>query len=84
MPSFTWVASSLVVIVESATFLNFRAGPEIKEGEGYVFYDVIPDATAVAVVGLGEKDQGVNQSELIHQGKEAVRTAAAGGILNKY
>ncbi|XP_026287108.1 cytosol aminopeptidase isoform X2 [Frankliniella occidentalis] len=55
------------------------AGPEIKEGEGYVFYDVIPEATAIAVVGLGDKDRGVNQSESIHQGKEAVRTAAAVG-----
>lgn len=40
------------------------------------------DYSGVAVVGLGKQNLGVNKLEEIHEGKENVRAAAAGKILD--
>ncbi|KAG7200871.1 hypothetical protein KM043_003234 [Ampulex compressa] len=56
------------------------AGPKIPKGRGRIFWGLDEkDFTAVAVVGLGKENQGVNPLEELHEGKESVRTAAAAG-----
>lgn len=58
--------------------LNFRAGPKLKGGKVRVLYNLNQEFPAVAVVGLGKANAGFNEQEEVDEGKEAVRTAAAG------
>ncbi|XP_033213415.1 cytosol aminopeptidase-like [Belonocnema kinseyi] len=53
------------------------AGPQIKKSETRIFWGLDDSFTAIAVVGLGKPNLGINELEEIHEGKENVRSAAA-------
>jgi len=52
----------------------------LKAGKYRILYAVHPDYNAIAVVGLGKRGAGFDAVELVHQGKEQVRTAIAAGV----
>lgn len=54
-----------------------RLQPDFKKGSSRTFYGLTSDHLATCVVGLGKKNQGVDELEEIDQGKENVRIAAA-------
>ncbi|KAK6642203.1 hypothetical protein RUM44_013926 [Polyplax serrata] len=53
------------------------AGPCPKLGEVRIFYDLEPEFSAVAVVGLGLQCEGYCDTEQLDKGKENIRVAAA-------
>lgn len=53
--------------------------PPPSMGEVRLFYDLDPEFTAVAVVGLGKECLGYDSFEQMDEGKEAIRIAAASG-----
>ncbi|XP_012288936.1 cytosol aminopeptidase isoform X2 [Orussus abietinus] len=56
------------------------AGPKINKADTRIFWGLDDaDYAAVAVVGLGKHNLGVNDLEEVHEGKENIRTAAAAG-----
>lgn len=57
------------------------AGPCPKLGEVRVFYDLEPNFSAVAVVGLGNDCDGFSEEENLDQGKENIRVASASAAL---
>lgn len=52
----------------------------MKKGKARVFYNLSSEFKAVSVVGLGDGSLGYNKLEEIDEGKETVRTAAAGTV----
>jgi len=52
----------------------------LKAGKHRLLYAIHPDYSAVAVVGLGKRGAGFDAQELVHQGREQVRTAVGGGV----
>lgn len=65
------------------TFLNCSSGGKVLKGESRLFYDLSPDHTHVAVVGLGavEADLPAKETEVedIDVAAQNVREAAAVG-----
>ena len=56
------------------------SGSALKAGKSRVLYGVCPNDSVVCAVGLGEDPSLEGEAtELRHEGREAVRTAAAGG-----
>lgn len=55
------------------------AGPQLRKAQTRVFWGLDDSFSAVAVVGLGKQNAGINDLEEIHEGKENVRVAAAAG-----
>lgn len=53
------------------------AGPCPKLGEVRIFYDLEPEFSAVAIVGLGKRCEGYSEEENLDKGKEHIRVAAA-------
>ena len=54
------------------------AGVTGKLAESRLLYGLTPEFPCVALVGLGEQDQqGLDEAEDVHVGKENVRTAVA-------
>uniref|UniRef100_A0A1B6BYN6 Cytosol aminopeptidase n=1 Tax=Clastoptera arizonana TaxID=38151 RepID=A0A1B6BYN6_9HEMI len=51
----------------------------LKKGKSRVFYNLTPEYEAIAVVGLGKREQGYNELEEIEESRESVRIAAAAG-----
>lgn len=61
----------------------FRAGPKISKGDTRIFWGLDEsEYVGIAVVGLGKRNVGINKLEEIDEGKENVRTAAAGRFSN--
>jgi len=59
--------------------LYCRAGPKIRKGHTRVFWGLDEtNYSGIAVVSLGKPCVGINNLEELHEGKDAVRIAAAG------
>ncbi|XP_062898240.1 cytosol aminopeptidase isoform X2 [Mobula hypostoma] len=55
------------------------SGPALKKGRSRIFYGLHQDFPHVVVVGLGDKNAGVNSLEQCDEGKENIRAAIAVG-----
>ncbi|XP_069781219.1 cytosol aminopeptidase isoform X2 [Narcine bancroftii] len=55
------------------------SGPALKKGRSRVFYGLHQDFPHIVVVGLGDKNAGVNSLEQYDEGKENIRAAIAVG-----
>ncbi|XP_038647486.1 cytosol aminopeptidase isoform X1 [Scyliorhinus canicula] len=57
------------------------SGPALKKGRSRIFYGLHQDFPHVVVVGLGDKNAGINNLEQYDEGKENIRAAIAASEL---
>ncbi|XP_055494548.1 cytosol aminopeptidase [Leucoraja erinacea] len=55
------------------------SGPALKKGRSRLFYGLHQDFSHIVVVGLGDKNAGINSLEQYDEGKENIRAAIAVG-----
>lgn len=55
------------------------SGPALKKGRSRLFYGLHQDFPHIVVVGLGDKNAGINSLEQYDEGKENIRAAIAVG-----
>ncbi|XP_032881894.1 cytosol aminopeptidase isoform X1 [Amblyraja radiata] len=55
------------------------SGPALKKGRSRIFYGLHQDFPHIVVVGLGDKNAGINSLEQYDEGKENIRSAIAVG-----
>ncbi|XP_068083968.1 cytosol aminopeptidase-like [Anabrus simplex] len=80
MGRFTPAAERYNLLVGGKLFDVMKSsGPPLKKGKVRVFFDLEPEFSCVAVVGIGKECAGYDEFEERDEGKENIRRAAAIG-----